>query len=51
MKTEKQIKTQLENAYENLEQINKISPGSGGWHRMKGYIDALEWTLEEDHNE
>lgn len=48
MKTENKIKLQLEEAYENFKQINKVSLGSGGWHRMKGYIDALEWVLDQD---
>lgn len=48
MKTENQVKLQLEEAYQNLNQMKCIGPGSGGWSRMKGYIDALEWILGQD---
>jgi len=49
MKTEKDIRKQLDLAVEDLRQIGRNIPvGSGAWRMRKGYIDALRWVLEEE---
>jgi len=49
MRSEKDIRKQLDNAQTTLEMLNKdTDPGLGFWRRTKGYIEALEWVLEND---
>ena len=46
MRTEVEIRKQLEAAKDHLKGISKVNePGRGVWRRMKGYHDALEWVL------
>lgn len=48
MKEEHQVKEQLADAYKELEGLAKVDYGTGAWRRLRGYIDALEWTLGMD---
>ena len=49
MRTEKEIKKQLENAQAHLEKINQDVPvGHGEYRALKRYIQALEWVLGID---
>jgi len=50
MRTEKEIREQMKRALQELRIIEKRQGkvGAGGWTRMKGYTDALEWVLKEE---
>lgn len=48
VKEEHQIIEQLNQAYKELEKLSKAEYGTGAWRRLRGYIDALEWTLGMD---
>jgi len=49
MKTKEEIEKQLEQAYNYLNTIDQSKSSLwGSWRRQKGYIDALEWVLDQD---
>lgn len=50
MRKEKEIREQMNRALEELRKIEKSQGklGAGGWTRMRGYADALEWVLKEE---
>jgi len=49
MKTEKEVREQLEAAYVALGACDKEAPiGMGIWRTTRRYIEALEWVLDEE---
>jgi len=47
MKEEHKVKEQISQAYCKLSKMTKADYGTGGWRRLRGYIDALEWVIED----
>jgi len=45
LRTEKQIKKQLQNIYSQIEKSYKTPVGSGNWRYLIGYRNALEFVL------
>jgi hypothetical protein len=49
VRTDKQVRTQLDAVYKELERIQKSVPaGAGIYRNARAYADALEWVLKED---
>lgn len=48
MRSEKEVREQLENAFIELDKIKNSKLGKGKHSRTKGYAEALEWVLKEE---
>ena len=50
MKEIHQVKEQLSHTYKELNRLTKADYGTGAWRRLRGYIDALEWVIDDEGN-